>query len=182
MLSDQSLMSKVQHGQLDALGLLFERYKKVLFSFFYQMTKDKMWSEDMVQGVFYKIIKSRKQYSGQGSFKSWMFTIARNYLKDQYKRNSYRRTENVEHHANAIVNDQGTLDTIYQKEQQAVIEEALSLLDKEKRELVVLVKLNEMKYKEVADIMNMNESTVKVKVFRAIKELQNIYQSKVNPY
>ena len=49
---DNALMLKVKSGDLDKMGLLFERYHRVLFSFLYRMTKQRESSEDMVQNVF----------------------------------------------------------------------------------------------------------------------------------
>ena len=174
-------MFKVQNGQLDALGLLFERYKKILYSFFNQVTSDRVLSEDLVQNVFYRIIKYRRQYGGTGSFKAWMFAIARNVVADEFRKKGIKHWETIEDYQESISDKESTLTQIYDQEKNQLLQHALNRLDSEKKELLVLVKLNGMKYKEVAHMMQMNESTVKVKVFRAIKELQSIYQKNEKP-
>ena len=176
VLSDTALMLKVQNGHLETLGLLFERYKKLLYSFFYQMTSNSALSEDMVQNVFYRIIKYRSQFKGTGSFKAWMFAVARNVMADEFRKKGIKHYEPVEKHYESIIAEGSASTSLEAVERKTLLHQALNKLDADKKELVVLVKLNEMKYKEVAEMLNMNESTVKVKVFRALKELQNIYQ------
>jgi len=80
-------MLKVKNGDLDHLGLLYERYKKQLFGFFYNLNRDKDLSEDLVQNTFIRIIKYKHGFKGDGEFKSWMFHIARNVNIDHFKKN-----------------------------------------------------------------------------------------------
>src|SRR5687767_8158747 len=79
-------MLKVKAGDLDRMGLLFERYHRQLYGFLYHMTYHREASEDMVQQVFYKMLKYRHNYSDSGEFIHWMYAIARNVIKDQGKR------------------------------------------------------------------------------------------------
>jgi DNA-directed RNA polymerase specialized sigma24 family protein len=133
-------MIKVRDGHLDTLGLLFARYKKPLFGFFYGMNRDAELSEDLVQNVFYRILKYRYLFRGDGDFKTWMFHIARNVNHDNFRKNKIRQR-----------------------------------LDEDKREILLLSKFEEKKYKEIGEILGCSEGAVKVKVFRALQELKTIY-------
>jgi RNA polymerase sigma factor (sigma-70 family) len=86
MLTDNSLMLKVKEGDLDKMGLLFERYHRQLYGFLFHMTYKKEVAEDMVQHTFYKMLKYRNSFTGSGEFVHWMYTVARNVLKDEYKK------------------------------------------------------------------------------------------------
>ncbi|MEQ8884415.1 MAG: RNA polymerase sigma factor, partial [Balneola sp.] len=66
--TDKALMMKVKDGDLDKLGLLFERYNRPLYSFFYKKTFQTDVSEDLVQSVFERMLKYRSTYSGSGAF------------------------------------------------------------------------------------------------------------------
>jgi RNA polymerase sigma-70 factor (ECF subfamily) len=67
--SDDELMIRVKHGDLDKLAVLYERYNRALFGFFFKVTLNSQASEDLVQTVFFKIIKYRDQYRAEeGSF------------------------------------------------------------------------------------------------------------------
>jgi len=81
-LTDESLMLKIQADQLDACGLIYQRYKNELFGYFYNCSRKVAISEDMVQATFEKFIKYRKNYQGKGTVKSWLFSIARNIYID----------------------------------------------------------------------------------------------------
>ena len=84
-LTDNALMLKVKSGDLDKLGLLFERHKKRLFGFFYNMNGNASVSEDLVQNVFVRILKYKHTFTGEGSFTAWMFRTARNVNYDYYR-------------------------------------------------------------------------------------------------
>src|SRR6188768_891338 len=98
-------MLKVKDGDLDRLGLLFERYKKPLFGFFYGMNKDAELSEDLVQNVFFRILKYRYLFRGEGDFRTWMFHIARNVSHDHYRKNKLGKRESVESWNNKLVQE-----------------------------------------------------------------------------
>ena len=79
-------MVKVRDGDLDRLGMLFERYKRPLYGFFYGLSRDRDLSEDLVQNTFFRILKYRHLFRGEGDFKTWMFHIARNVNNDHYRK------------------------------------------------------------------------------------------------
>ena len=95
-LSDNALMVKVRDGDIGKLGLLFERYKKSLYGFFYGMNRDSDLSEDLVQNVFYRILKYKHVFRGDGDFKVWMFHIARNVNHDHFRKDKIKNKESVD--------------------------------------------------------------------------------------
>src|SRR5689334_1298700 len=80
-------MLKVKAGDVDKMGLLFERYHRKLFGFLYHMTGQSSISEDLVQNVFYRMLKYRHTFTGEGEFRTWMYHLARNVLADAAKQN-----------------------------------------------------------------------------------------------
>jgi RNA polymerase sigma-70 factor (ECF subfamily) len=78
-------MYQVRSGQVDRLAVLYDRYQAKLFGFFKGMTQDRELSADLVQNVFYRILKYKHQFQG-GQFRTWLFHIARNVHHDQYRR------------------------------------------------------------------------------------------------
>lgn len=174
--SDNTLMLKVKDGNLDKLGLLFERYKKPLFGFFYNMNKDAELSEDLVQNVFFRILKYRHLFRGEGDFKTWMFHIARNVNHDHYRKNKLGKTESVESWENRLGHDDAYSVQLQQDEETKVLSMALDRLPADKREVILLSKYQEKKYKEIGEILGCSEGAVKVKVFRALQDLKAVYQ------
>ena len=175
-LSDNRLMLRVKEGDLDQLGLLFERYHRALFGFFYNKNKDVTLSEDLVQNVFVRILKYKHRYRGDGEFKNWLFHIARNVNVDHYRKKRIKHTEPIENWQEQI-EDQGLNKSqqMMQDEELRQLRLALQKLDPEKREVIVMSKLQGLRYKEIGQLLGCSEGAVKVKVFRAMKALKGSF-------
>ncbi len=171
-LTDESLMQKVQKGNLDASTLLYQRYKMPLLAFFINCTSDRAHAEDLVQVTFEKMLKYRSNFHNRGAFKSWLFSIARNALKDFYRHSENRKTAPIED-VNPVDKSPNAEEILIGEDRQRMLSMALDRLSNEKRELLALIKLRGMKYREVAELYNIKESTLKVNVFRSMKELKN---------
>lgn len=176
-LTDNSLMEKVREGDLDKLGLLFERYKKPLFGFFYGMNKNAELSEDLVQNVFYRILKYRYLFRGEGDFRTWMFHIARNVSHDHFRKNKLNAKESLEIWQERLGSWQNRSTEIEQDEELAILTMAMDRLPADKREILLLSKFQDKKYKEIGEIIGCSEGAVKVKVFRALQELKTVYKN-----
>ena len=87
LLEDHNLMLKVKEGEVEKLNLLYKRYSRRFFGFFYGMTSDGATSEDLVQNVFMRILKYKHTYKENGDFEVWAFQLARNVHKDHYRKN-----------------------------------------------------------------------------------------------
>lgn len=171
-------MLKVKDGDLSKLGLLFERYKKILFGFFYNLNHDAAASEDLVQNVFMRILKYKNGFNGEGEFKVWMFHIARNVNIDNHKKNKSRYSEDITGWEDRISDNQLNREGEMEKfESLDILKSAIGRLDQEKQEVLTLSKLEGLKYKQIADILDCSEGAVKVKVFRALKALKEEYLS-----
>lgn len=174
--ADNALMEKVRDGDLDKLGLLFNRYKKPLYGFFYGMNKDQELCEDLVQNTFFRILKYRHLFRGEGDFKTWMFHIARNVSHDHYRKNKMKMKESVENWQERLGHEENRSAEMQLAEEQQMLSMALDKLPAEKREVLLLSKYQEKKYKEIGEILGCSEGAVKVKVFRALQELKGVYK------
>lgn len=168
-------MLKVKSGKLDKLGLLFERYNRKLFSYFYRLTYCRDLSEDLVQGVFERIIKYRHTYESTDAFSTWIYRIARNLHIDHYRRNGdeYQLNENLDFDDIKAETDDDPFEPNKDHELE-LLKIAMTKLDPVKKETLVLSRFEGFKYKEIAGIMDCSESAVKVRIFRAINELKQI--------
>jgi RNA polymerase sigma-70 factor (ECF subfamily) len=176
--SDNALMMKVRDGDLDKLGLLFERYNRRLFGFFYRLTHRRDISEDLVQGVFERILKYRETYNGDGAFSTWIFQIARNLHIDYYRKHSKTDTEDDFSDWDSLAADDSELKLKSEDERnRLLLKRALDQLDGEKKQTLILSRYEGFKYREIAEIMDCTESAVKVRVFRGINELKEIVSS-----
>ena len=175
-LADNMLMEKVRDGDLEKLGLLFERYKRPLYGFFYGMNKDQELSEDLLQNTFLRILKYKHLFRGEGDFKTWMFHIARNVSNDHFRKNKIRLKESVEKWQDRLGHEENRSTEMQQQEEQQMLSIALEKLPADKREVLLLSKYQEKQYKEIGEILGCTEGAVKVKVFRALQELKAVYR------
>ena len=169
-------MVKVRDGDLDRLGLLFERYKKPLFGFFHGLCRDRDLSEDLVQNTFFRILKYRHLFRGEGNFKTWMFHIARNVNNDHYRKDKLKAKDSVENWQERLGHEENRFVEMQQDEEQQMLSMAMDRLPDDKREILLLSKYQDKKYKEIGEILGCSEGAVKVKVFRALQELKGVYQ------
>ncbi len=172
--TDEELMSKVKEGYLGSLTVLFERHQKPLFNFFLRMCRDLERSEDLTQSVFERIIKYRKSYKNQHSFRSWMYQLARNLFYDSY-RNLKRKNEYI-----ADPQEEGHLfdfnDNQALKEKRRIeLNDALSRLPAEQRELILMSKYQGLKYEEISRATGISLSAIKVRIHRAMHKLRDVY-------
>jgi RNA polymerase sigma factor (sigma-70 family) len=175
-ISDNALMLKVKEGDLSKLGLLFERYKRPLYGFFYGLTKNGEVSEDLVQNVFFRILKYRYLFRGEGDFKTWMFHIARNVNNDHFRKNKLNAKDSLEHWQEQLGSDENRSTEIQNDEELQILSMAMDRLPVDKREILLLSKFQDKKYKEIGEIIGCSEGAVKVKVFRALQELKEVYR------
>src|SRR5262245_6220921 len=173
--SDENLMLAVRRGEIPKLGILFDRHYRALFDFFVRMTSSRAIAEDLVQDVFFRMLKYRLTFRDESRFKAWMFHIARNARFDYYRK-----------HPPEKLSSEDTTDVLpsptpfpshrlEQEQQSRLLECALYKLPPEKREVLILSRYQEMKYEQIAEVMGCEVGTVKVRVHRALKELREIF-------
>ena len=174
LISDTAIMLKVKAGDIDKLGLLYERYHRMLFGFFWRMSQSKDDSEDLVHNVFYQILKNRGQFKGKGKFISWMFQIAHNLWADHYKKNkkTYRRDDLEQWE---LKENLGADEQIENEERVRQLRTALNALQDDKKEVLILSRFHGLKYREIAEITGTTEGAVKTKVCRAMADLREEY-------
>jgi RNA polymerase sigma factor (sigma-70 family) len=174
-LTDNTIMLKVKAGDLDKMGLLFERYHRQLYGFLFHMTYHKDESEDMVQQVFYKMLKYRHTFTGSGEFIHWMYSIARNTIKDQAKKNQHQyKHDSAEEMEDRLDDGISLEDQLEKKQAKAELYRAMEQLGDGQREILTLSRFQELKYPEIGEIMGITAGAAKVRVFRAIQDLKNI--------
>lgn len=173
--SDEELMLSVKQGRLHSLGELFERHHVKLFNYFLKFCGNRHWSEDMVQNTFLKMLKYASSYRDTGACLAWIFNIARNVGVD------YLQAEQNRSHVNDM--DPDTIDDPYSdpeyleemKQGEKQLQQALLQLTPEKRQLVLLSKLQQISMVDLAAMYECTPGTVKVRLHRALKELRECY-------
>jgi len=170
--SDQTLMSSVRDGNVEKLGILFERHHVQLFNFFLHLTGNRHLSEDLVQEVFVRLLKYRYTYREKKIFVSWMFQIARN-VRIDYLRKSPHEEVCIENGTQEHISRMPTPgEQIEEHERKQTMQIALSQLPEEKREVLLLRGVHGLKLEEIAEVLKCSVNTIKSRVYRAIQDLR----------
>jgi len=173
-LTDEHIMLKVKDGHLGELTQLFDRYHVRLYNFFLKLTFDQALSEDLTQNLFYRLIKYRHSFkANDGSFKSWIYQVARNVHIDHCREN--KRTGYIKPMDDDAHGEIAATGETYSEFDFELLDKALAKLNPDERELLVLSRYQGLKYEEISRIKNISVAAIKVQVHRAMKHLRTIY-------
>ncbi len=170
---DHKIMLSVRDGDVQRLGQLFDKYSKRLYNYFQFQIKDRLKSEDLVQEVFYNILRYRHTYKNGANFKVWMYTIARNEKINYFRDNRFLTTD-----IDPEQSDEGNRNPEDDLEHKTDIDQlniALARISSDNRELIILSRFNGLPYNEIAEITGCTVGAVKVRMYRAIRELKDQY-------
>lgn len=168
-------MARVKNGQLDQLNELFKRFNKRIYNYFLKSTLEKSDSDDLTQELFIRVMKYRKSYKEGQAVQFWIFQIARNMLKDHFRKMKVHRDQfnPVEVMPESV---DESLEEEWEKEK--ALYRAMNALPDDKRELLVMSKFEGLKYEQIAALRETSVSNIKVQVHRTIKELRDLYFEK----
>jgi RNA polymerase sigma-70 factor (ECF subfamily) len=173
--TDNLLMEDVRDGKVEKLAILFERHHVALFNYFLRLTGNRPVSEDLVQEVFTRILKYRTTYRGEDRFAVWMYKIARNAHIDFLRRQ--KETVPLEDQFDEAQSaDLIPEERVERQQEAALISRALKRLSPRKQEVILLSRFQNLKYREIAELMECPVGTVKGMVHRAVQELGDIYK------
>jgi RNA polymerase sigma-70 factor (ECF subfamily) len=179
--TDEELLAAYQQGDVGAFELLLRRHRAPLFTFLLRMLGDRAKAEDLAQESFLRIVKGAQAWEHRARFQTWLFTIARNLCVDQSRRDRFRRAESLDQ---AGPDDEPPLvDSVPGREidpergaQNArlrpVLQKALLGLPPEQREVFVLREQAGVPFKEIAEMVGVNENTVKSRMRYALEGLR----------
>jgi RNA polymerase sigma-70 factor (ECF subfamily) len=153
-----------------ALDHLYKRYAKRMLNFFYfTLHNDYPKAQDFLQDLFIKIIENHQRFDKNQRFQAWIYRIASNMCKNEFRSNKVIQkfknyiTITSEH---VILND----------ESEKLLRKCINALSQEHRSLIVLRFKLKLSVKEIADIYECPEGTVKSRLFYATKELSKLYK------
>lgn len=172
--TDELLMQKIASGDKRAFDDLYERYATPLLNYFFRMLwKDREKAEDFVHDLFAKIIQKPELFDTTRTFKTWVYSVANNMCKNEYKRQEVRSgTQNGLEAYSAVADEsvnalQQTHHSLFGKEFQVKLNE----LDEKHKEVFVFRHIEGLSIKEIADILKISEGTIKSRIFYATKYL-----------
>jgi RNA polymerase sigma factor (sigma-70 family) len=161
---------------------LVRRHTRRIYNLCYRFTSNRSEAEDLTQDVFLRIYRTLGSYSeAHGGFATWMTSVTRNLLIDHYRRTRRdRMTDSIEDALPQVEEkaskgrrpDQAALSG----ELSGQVQFALSRISPDLREAVILRDLQGLEYREIQDVLNVPEGTVKSRINRGRLELARLLE------
>jgi len=182
--SDEELLAAFQQGDAAAFERLLRRHRGPLFTFLLRMLGDRERAEDLAQETFLRVVKGAAAWRERARFKSWLYAIARNLCFDHARRERFRRAESLdgagesgEEDGRALSEqvpspDAGPDRAAASAELKPLLVRALLALPDEQREVFILREQAGLAFKEIAELVGVNENTVKSRMRYALEGLR----------
>jgi RNA polymerase sigma-70 factor, ECF subfamily len=184
--SDESLVQALGNGDETALRTLVDRHTPSIYRFSVRYTGDESLAEDICQEVFLKLYRYARRYKPGMPFKTWLFTIVRNTSIDLARSYTYRKIHSLDSRdetgfletaKNSLANGAQTPEENYSSKQTAqMVASAVQSLPEKQRTAVILKYYEEMRTKEIAEVMETTVSSVESLLVRAKHNLLNLLE------
>ena len=186
---DRADMEKLQGGHDAALNDLMERHAEPIFHFFCRMTGDVEDANDLAQETFVRIFKARDTYRTEHRFSTWLFTIAANLARNQFRWRSRHpnvslETEDAETEqslgSTLAANSPAPNEAALASERAEAVRVAVNNLPADLREAIVLCEWEEHSVAEAAKILETTPKAVESRLYRARQILRERLKSWLN--
>jgi len=172
---EEKLIDRIKTGDEDAFQDLVSRYKKKAFGLCYSIVGNVEDAKDILQIAFIKAYKGINKFGKRSSFYTWFYRILVNTAQDFLRKKAKEKTEPFEFAADFTMNPERR---VMDQELKRLLDEAVSQLSENQRISFVMKHSSGMKIDEIARILNCRPATVKIHLFRAVKNIKN----KLGPY
>lgn len=178
--TDSQLVERCLGGDEGGWEDLVKTHTRRVYAICYRFTGKESEAQDLTQEVFLRVFRSLRSFrAGEGSFAVWLTRLTRNLLIDHYRRTKMERaTDSIEDQLTVLEEKtamSGRTDSILAgREASEVLQSALARLSPELRETVILRDIEELEYREIAQVLNVPEGTVKSRLNRGRAELTRI--------
>jgi RNA polymerase sigma-70 factor (ECF subfamily) len=183
-LSDEALVERVQSGESDAFGVLIERYEEKLLRYGRKFLANQEDIRDLVQDAFIRTYQSIQNFDISLRFSPWIYRIAHNVFVNRLKQQKRSPLLYIDFDLfiSHPVYEDPTEREREQEEIRVMIDQFLEKLSPKYREVLVLHYLEDMAYKDIADVLSVPLGTVGVRLKRAKEALKELYIQHNEPY
>jgi RNA polymerase sigma-70 factor (ECF subfamily) len=177
--ADNQLMLRVRDGDDESFAVLLQRFRVPVWQFLHRMVHDQAVAEELAQEVFLRVYRSRATYEPSAKFTTWLYRIAThlalNHLRDSKHDRLHVRADSAEEDRAPVqlVSPEASAEQkMLAEDRSRRIRQAIDSLPEKQRLAVILHKYQELDYKQIAELLESSESSVKSLLFRAYETLR----------
>lgn len=189
--TDSEIVVTVLQGNLNAFGVLVDRHQKGIFNLSKKMVGNDEDARELTQDAFLRSFDKLETFNLESRFYTWLYAIARNVIISHLRRKASRPLPSLDQ-ADADGDNPGTLkellpdetgelpeERMIRLERQRMVENALGELDDDSRCIILLKDWEKMDYATIAEVLGINEGTVKSRLYRARQRFREILEVKM---
>jgi RNA polymerase sigma-70 factor (ECF subfamily) len=185
---ERQLVRLAQSGEEAAFEELIRRHQQRVFGLVSGILRRREDVEDVVQQVFLKVFVSLKRFDQRAAFSTWLYKISVNECWDYLRKKKVRplvyeadlSEEQVSRLDGVVSADQPPASSSDRAEARDLLERMMEKLPEQDRELLVLKEVEGFSVQELAEILDLNVNTVKVRLFRARARLMDVYRRRLH--
>ena len=167
---DDALMADAAAGNAEAYAALVRRHQGAIRAYCVRASGSQSVGDDVAQDVFLTLWKTRAQYEPRGSFRSYLFTLARNACKNQIRGRA--RSATLPGELPEIPVDTDPLDEMVRSERRRRVHDCVARLPWAQRDALLLRFTADLEYAEIASIVGKSEATIRSRVFLGLSRLR----------
>lgn len=183
--SDEELMERLAQGSHAAFEELLARYETPILTFCYAFMRNREGAEDLAQETFLRVFRNSRRYQPVAKFTTWLYRIAANLCINELKKGKLRQSTSLDEPAGPDPEGSKIIDRIASEgssplsdveshEAQELISKAIDHLPDDQRTTLVMVEYHHMPYQEIATILGVTVSAIKMRVKRARETLREM--------
>lgn len=171
-MTDTQLIREIKDGNVQLYAELMRRYQRKILAFIFHMLKSaklELMAEDLCSETFYKAYRSLHSFRElDASFSTWLYTIARNTVLSELRKQKSNNVPLDESNAVALAPPDAVPELrLLQSERTSMVREAINNLPEKQRSALILREYEQLDYQEIANILGQTVSAVKSLLFRA---------------
>lgn len=171
--SDEELMTSLVRGRQQAFNELYRRHARRMYHYFLRMlNRDEEKAGDFLQDLFLKIAEKPQRFDADKRFSTWLFSVAYNMCKNEYRRMNVRRNMEAGHDLDAMPCAAVASDGFVEQRQfMDALDRELHGLDEQQRTCFLLRYKEQFSIREISEILDCPEGTVKSRLHYTIRRL-----------
>lgn len=189
MMHSDTLVTRAKDGDQNAQGKLVQLWYKRIYNFGYKFFMDHDLAMEISQKTFISMCKNLQSLQDNARFKSWLYKIAVNYCREETRKKKGDRSLSFDVVWNRDAEESPKWESSGQRydnpesqlqrmELADILQEALNELNVEQREVVIMKEYEGLKFREIAEVLNISENTVKSRMYYGLDGLRKILDRK----
>jgi RNA polymerase sigma-70 factor (ECF subfamily) len=170
---DTALLSLLAQDDETAFQILFDKYRGKIFSVAYVYVKSSSVAEEIVQDVFLKVWFQRKDLQNIRNFKSWLYTVSKNYIINYLEKIANEQKARRYYSELHVVSEDNCDFKVRDNQYTQLLTDAIQQLPAQQQKIYTMAKQGELSYESIATKLNISRLTVKTHMARALESIRS---------